>query len=83
MVAFSPGLQLPATDTYKTPLYLTQGYRDDVLPKDVTSNPIAEQLAAKGYEVTFRKFDGGHWMPAAYVPEAFHWLATGELTVTA
>ena len=81
MVAFSPGTLLPANDTYRTPLYLTHGYRDEVLPMDLTSVPISEQLIALGYEVTFRKFDGGHWMPAAYVPEAFNWLVTGELTM--
>ncbi len=82
MVAFSPGSLLPAIDTYKPSLYLTHGYRDSVLPMDLTSIPIAEQLEARGYEVTFRKFDGGHLMPAAYVPEAFSWLITGNLMTT-
>jgi len=82
MVAFSPGLLLPAHDAYKPPLYLTHGYRDSVLPLEVTSEPIAEQLLARGYQVTFRKFDGGHWMPAVYVPEAFRWLLTGNLDIT-
>ena len=83
MVAFSPGALLPAHDAYKPPLYLTHGYRDDVLAMDLTSIPIAEELEARGYEVTFRKFDGGHWMPAAFVPEAFRWLLGGNLDVTA
>jgi predicted esterase len=82
MVAFSPGFLLPASNAYKTPLYMTHGYRDAVLPMDFTAVPIAEQLAAAGYDVTFRKFDGGHWMPAAYVPEAFRWLLTGQLDTT-
>jgi predicted esterase len=83
MVAFSPGLLLPAHDEYKPALYLTHGYRDAVLRMELTSVPIAEQLSARGYEVTFRKFDGGHWMPAAFVPEAFRWLLTGNLDATA
>jgi phospholipase/carboxylesterase len=83
MVAFSPGALLPAHDGYKPPLYLTHGYSDEVLRMDLTSIPIAEELEARGYEITFRKFDGGHWMPAAHVPEAFRWLLTGNLDVTA
>ncbi|HEX6943195.1 MAG TPA: PHB depolymerase family esterase [Gemmatimonadaceae bacterium] len=82
MVAFSPGMLLPAHDEYKPPLYLTHGFRDTVLPMELTSVPISEQLKARGYEVTFRQFDGGHWMPKAFVPEAFRWLLTGNLDVT-
>jgi len=79
IVAFSPGMLLTAIDTFKPPVYITHGYRDGVLPMDVTSVPIVAELAARGYDVTFRTFDGGHWIPAAYAPEAFHWLITGEL----
>ena len=82
MVAFSPGMLLPAHDGYKPPLYLTHGYRDTILPMELTSIPISEQLKARGYEVTFRQFDGGHWLPKAYVPEAFRWLLTGNLDTT-
>ena len=81
MVAFSPGALLPDHDAFKPPLYLTHGYSDEVLRMDLTSIPISEELEARGYEVTFRKFDGGHWMPKAYVPEAFRWLLTGNLDV--
>ena len=83
MVAFSPGLLLPASDAYKPPLYLTHGSRDTVLPMEITSVPIVAELESRGYDVTFRQFDGGHWMPAALVPEAFRWLVTGNLDVTA
>ena len=79
IVAFSPGLLLPAVDTYKPPVYITHGYGDGVLPIEVTSVVIVDELEARGYDVTFRPFDGGHWIPAAYAPEAFHWLITGEL----
>jgi phospholipase/carboxylesterase len=82
VVAFSPGGLLPASDEYKPPMYLTHGSRDPVLPMELTSVPIAEELESKGYEVTFRQFDGGHWMPAAFVPEAFRWLLTGQLDPT-
>lgn len=79
VVAFSPGMLLPASDAFRPPIYITHGLRDPVLPLELTSRVIIEELSARGYEVTFREFDGEHWIPAAYVPEAFHWLITGEL----
>jgi predicted esterase len=79
IAAFSPGMLLTAIDTFKPPVYITHGYSDDVLPMFSTSVPIVEELEARGYNVTFRKFDGGHWIPAAYAPEAFRFLLTGEL----
>jgi phospholipase/carboxylesterase len=78
-VAFSPGVLLQATDAFKPEVYITHGYRDGVLPMDTTSIPIVEELEARGYTVTFRKFDGGHWMPLAYVPEALQWVIGGDL----
>lgn len=79
VAAFSPGRLLTAIDSFKPPVYITHGYRDEVLPMDVTSIPIVRELEARGYDVTFRKFDGGHHIPAAFAPEAFHWLITGDL----
>ena len=81
VVAFSPGALLQATDAYKPEIYITHGYRDSVLPMDTTSIPIVEELEARGYTVTFRKFDGGHWMPLAFVPEALQWVIGGDLTM--
>lgn len=80
IVSFSPGVLLQATDAFKPEVYITHGYRDSVLPMDTTSIPIVEELEARGYTVTFRKFDGGHWMPLAYVPEALQWVIGGDLT---
>jgi phospholipase/carboxylesterase len=74
IVAFSPGTLLTAIDSFKPPVYITHGYQDQVLPMDVTSIPIVEELEARGYDVTFRQFDGGHWIPAAYAPEALGFL---------
>jgi phospholipase/carboxylesterase len=74
IVAFSPGFLLPASDALKPPVYITHGVRDQVLPIELTSHVIVEELSARGYDITFREFDGGHWVPAAYAPEAFSWL---------
>ena len=74
VAAFSPGFLLPASDAFKPPVYITHGFRDQVLPIEQTSHVIVEELSARGYDVTFREFDGGHWVPAAYAPEAFSWL---------
>ena len=80
IVAFSPGALLPATESFMPPVYITHGYEDAVLPMDSTSIPIAAELEARGFQVTFRKFSGGHWIPAAYAPEALGWVIGGDLT---
>jgi predicted esterase len=79
VVAFSPGFLLPATDAWKPPIYITHGSSDPVLPYDLTSQVIIEQLGAIGYDITFRPFTGGHWIPIAHVTEALRWGVGGEL----
>lgn len=79
VVAFSPGFLIPASDAFKPPMYITHGLRDEVLPLDFTSRIIVEELSSIGYDITFREFDGGHWIPAAYAAEALGWLIGGTL----
>lgn len=79
VVAFSPGFLIPASDAFKPPMYITHGLRDDILPLDFTSRVIVEELSSIGYDITFREFDGGHWIPAAYATEALSWVIGGEL----
>lgn len=79
VVAFSPGFLTGGGTVEKPPLYITHGYQDDVLPYDITSFRIVEELRGAGYTVTFRGFNGGHVIPAAYVPEALRWVLGGEL----
>jgi predicted esterase len=33
-------------------------------------------LRTRGYEVTFREFDGGHEVPATVADDAMRWVAT-------
>ncbi|HSA56757.1 MAG TPA: PHB depolymerase family esterase [Gemmatimonadaceae bacterium] len=79
VVAFSPGFLIPANDVFKPPIYITHGRGDNVLPLELTSRVIVEELTRIGYDVTLREFDGGHWIPALYATEAFGWLIGGEL----
>lgn len=79
IVAFSPGFLAGAGQVEMPPIYITHGYGDTVLPYYLTSQVIVEELMAAGYAVTFRGFNGGHVIPAAYVPEALRWVLGGEL----
>lgn len=79
IVAFSPGFLAPASQVERPPLYITHGTHDTVLPIDLTSREIVEVLSGSGYHITFREFDGGHWIPAAYAPEALRWVTGGAL----
>jgi predicted esterase len=79
IVAFSPGFLLPAHDAFMPPLYITHGSSDPVLPYRQTSEVIIAELTAIGYDITFRGFSGGHWIPLAHVTEALRWGAGGAL----
>ncbi len=47
-----------------------------VLPIDATSGRRVTRLERDGYEVRYRKFDGGHEVPAEIAHEAVYWLVT-------
>lgn len=71
VLAFSPGFLPPVLAVGKPTVFISHGTGDPVLPIDLTSRQIVENLSAGGYDVTFRQFDGGHVMSAALVREAF------------
>lgn len=71
ILAFSPGFIPPVLSVGTPAIYISHGTSDQVLPIDLTSRLIVENLMAGGYDVTFRQFNGGHVMSAALVREAF------------
>jgi predicted esterase len=79
IVAFSPGFLIAVPPVDQPPVYITHGVFDTVLPIDQTSVVIAGQLTSAGYSVTFRPFDGGHHIPAAFATEAMRWVSGGDL----
>jgi len=74
VVAFSPGFLVSGARVGQPRIFISHGTADQILPIDQTSRLIAPGLKGRGYDVTFREFDGGHDLPAAIVREGFTWL---------
>lgn len=76
LAAFSPGF-IPRADTPaagKPPIFVSHGRQDGVLPIDGASRKIVPGLRARGYDVTYIEFDGGHTVPAAVSDQAVTWM---------
>jgi phospholipase/carboxylesterase len=75
VVAFSPGFVVDGTPHGKPRLFISHGVADQILPIDRCSRPIVAGLQKRGYDVTFREFDGGHEVPADIARDAMRWVA--------
>ena len=75
IAAFSPGFLVPGETQGKPRIFVSHGVADDVLPINQCSRVIVPELKKRGYDVTFREFDGKHEAPPAVVTEAFKWMA--------
>ena len=75
IVAFSPGFMVDAAANGKPELFISHGRQDNILPIDSCSRPIVASLKSRGYQVTFREFDGRHEVPADVAREALSWMA--------
>jgi phospholipase/carboxylesterase len=63
VMAFSPGFVAPTRAVGKPRFYVSHGTQDTVLPIGETSRVIVPQLKARGYDVQYDEFDGGHRLP--------------------
>jgi predicted esterase len=75
VVAFSPGFVIDGTVNGKPRFFISHGTHDRILPIDGTGRRVAASLKARGYEVTFREFDGDHEIPEEVAREALKWVA--------
>jgi phospholipase/carboxylesterase len=76
VVAFSPGFIVGATPQGKPRFFVSHGTADQILPIDQCSRVIVPQLQRRGYEVTFKEFEGGHQVPSDIALEALRWIGT-------
>jgi phospholipase/carboxylesterase len=76
VVAFSPGFIVGGTPQGKPRFFVSHGKADQILPIDQCSHVIVPQLQRRGYEVTFKEFDGGHQVPPDIALEALRWIGT-------
>jgi len=77
VVAFSPGFVKTGTPNGKPRIFISHGTHDRILPIDRCGRRIAADLKSRGYDVTFREFDGDHEIPAGVAREGLRWV-TGE-----
>jgi phospholipase/carboxylesterase len=74
VVAFSPGFIVGGEAHGKPRFFISHGTADPILPIDRCSRVIVQQLRARGYDVTFREFDGGHQVPPQIAVDALKWF---------
>jgi predicted esterase len=74
IVAFSPGFVVEGNATGKPEFFISHGKSDHILPIN-SSRRIVESLKSRGYQITFREFDGGHEVPDEIAREALAWVA--------
>jgi phospholipase/carboxylesterase len=75
IVAFSPGFIVEDETNGRPRVFISHGTRDEILPIERCSRVIVPELKKRGYEVTFREFDGVHEMPPAIVKEGLSFVA--------
>ena len=75
IVAFSPGFIADAPPRDRPSVFVSHGRADRILPIDRSSRRIVPALRGRGYDVTYREFDGGHGIPDAIAREAIAWAA--------
>lgn len=79
LVAFSPGfVARPGGARGLQPVFIAHGRSDPILAYDRSRNSIVPDLRAAGHRVTFRPFDGGHFMPAEAIDEAIRFLSARQ-----
>jgi phospholipase/carboxylesterase len=74
VVACSPGFVIPAPLHDRPRVFVSHGISDQILPIDQCSRIIVPRLRSRGYDVTFREFEGRHELPPDIVSEAMRWM---------
>jgi predicted esterase len=75
VLACSPGFVIDAPAQGKPTFFISHGTRDNILPIDRCGRRVAADLKSRGYEVTFREFDGRHEIPKDIMLEGLRWVA--------
>lgn len=76
VAAFSSGFVMDGAAQGKPSFFISHGTRDQILPIDRCGRRVAADLKGRGYEVTFREFDGRHEIPGDVMREGLRWVAT-------
>jgi phospholipase/carboxylesterase len=63
IAAFSPGFYVDSTWYGKPKVFVSHGTNDSILPINRCGRVVVQRLRARGYDVVFREFAGGHEIP--------------------
>ena len=75
ILAFSPGFVVDGRPHGRPQIFVSHGTADRVLPIARCSRMIVPALQTRGYNVTFREFEGGHEVPADIAREGMRLVA--------
>lgn len=75
VVAFSPGFVISGATQGQPRIFISHGTNDHILPINSCGRRIAITLTARGYDVTFREFNGDHEIPADVAREGLRFVA--------
>jgi phospholipase/carboxylesterase len=78
ILAFSPGFLINAAAHGRPHVFVAHGRSDQILPIDQCSRVIVPRLRARGYDVTFREFDGRHEIRPEVADEGLRWAASAN-----
>lgn len=76
VAAFSPGFVIDGTPHGKPRIFISHGTQDHILPIERCGRRIAASLITRGYDVTFREFQGDHEIPSEVAHEGMMWVAS-------
>ena len=74
-VGFSPGFLIDGAVHGKPEIFISHGTRDHILPINRCGRRVVAELEARGYDVTFREFDGDHEIPTDIAREGLRWVS--------
>ena len=74
VAAFSPGFVISGTPHGRPRIFISHGTHDSILPIDSCGRRIAAALISRGYDVTFREFDGDHDIPTEVAEDGLKWI---------
>ena len=78
VAAFSPGFEAAQVEHGHPRFFVSHGVDDRVLPIERCSRRLVPELRARGYQVQYTEFDGGHEVPPEMAEEAARWLAARD-----
>ena len=75
VICCSPGFLIDGEAHGKPQFFVSHGTSDTILPINQCGRVVVANLRKRGYDVTFREFEGEHEVPPAVAKEAMEWAA--------